>query len=84
MHDPVRLLAVRGTTFVENQRLPHPYALVITVDNLVPPGGLPEPGSCSPIGARASWVLFVFVTEEVPIVLWGGSYSAFLCSNIDQ
>lgn len=81
MHNPIRLLPMRGTTFVENQCLPHANAPRITVDDLVTAGGFPKPGSCCAIGARAGRVFLVLVTKEVPIVLWGGSNFAFLCKE---
>lgn len=79
MHNPIRLLTVRGSSFVKNQRLPQPNPPKPAVYDLIPAGGLPESGRRCPIGPSSCWVFLVFVTEEVPIVLRGGSNLTFLC-----
>ena len=81
MHDPIRFLAMRGSSFVEDQGLPHSNPLPVAVYHLVTASGLPESRGGGSIGAGSGGVLLVFVAEEVPIVLWGGSYLALLCKN---
>lgn len=81
MHDPVRFLAMRSSAFVENQSLPHSNPLAVAVNHLVTASGLPEPCSGGAIGACSGRILLVFVAEEVPVILWSGSYFAFLCTT---
>lgn len=79
MHDPIRLLPMRSSSLVKHKRLSQPNSSKAAVDDLVPACGLPKPGSRCPIGSSSGRVLLVFVTEKVPIVLWGGTYLALLC-----
>ena len=79
MHDPIGLLSMWGSTLVENQCLPHSNSSKATVDNLIAPSGFPEPCCGGAICSCPCGVLLIFVTEEVPIILWSGSYFAFLC-----
>lgn len=79
MHDPIRLLAVRGSPRVENQSLPHSNPFGTGVDDLIPASSLPETDRSGAIRSSACWILLVFMTEEVPIVLWGGSNFALVC-----
>jgi len=78
VHDPVRFLAMWGSSFVENQSLSHSNPLSVAVNDFVAAGGLPESGSGGAVGAGSCGVLLVFVAEEVPIILRSGSYFAFL------
>jgi len=78
MHDPVRFLAMWGSSFVENQSLSHANPLSVAVYDFVTASGLPESRSSGAIGASSCGVLLVFVAEEVPIILRSGSYFAFL------
>lgn len=68
-----------GSTLVKNQRLPHSNSFEAAVDDLIPASGFPEPGSGGAVGSCPGGVLLIFVAEEVPIILWGGPYFAFLC-----
>lgn len=81
MHDPVRLLAMRGSAFVEDERLPHADPFEACVDDLVAPCGLPETGSRCPVGSGSSRILLVLVAEEIPVVLWRGANPAFVCTS---
>ena len=80
MHDPVSLLPVGGSSFVEHKRLPHSDEIVLVVDGLVPPGRLPEPHKRRPISPRARRVLLVLVAEEVPLGLLLIPYPTPLCT----
>lgn len=82
MHDPIGFLAMRCTAFVEDQGLPHSDPLAVAVYDLVPAGGLPESCGRGAVGPGSGGVLLVFVAEEVPVVLWGGSYLALLCKKL--
>ena len=70
VHDPVRLDAVWGTAFVENERLTHAnQGLQFGVDGFVAPCGFPKPFGSSPVGAIASRILLVLPAEEVVVRL---------------
>jgi hypothetical protein len=78
MHDPIRFLAMRGTTFIENKSFSHSNPFSIAIYNFVTACGFPEACSRGAIGSRPGWILLVLVAEEVPIILWSCSYFAFL------
>ena len=80
MHDPVGFLAVGGSPAVENQSLPHSNPPEVAVDDLVPPGRLPESSSRGAVRPCPGRVLFVLVAKEIPVVLRCRTYLAFLCS----
>lgn len=69
VYNPVTLPSIRSSSFVEYKRLPHPYNFGIRKHRLVSPCRLPEPGSSGSIRSSATWVLSIFVTEEVPFTL---------------
>ena len=78
MHYPIRFLAMWCSPFVEHKCLPHTNSRKATVDDLIPASGFPETGSSGTIRSGSRWVLLVFVTKKVPIILRGGSYLALL------
>lgn len=79
MHNPVGLEAMRSSAFVEDESLPHADPPAVAVNHLVTASCLPESGGGCSVSTRPSWVLFVLVAEEIPVVLWGGSDFTFLC-----
>lgn len=79
VHDPVGLLAVRSTAFIEDEGLAHTDPLAAGVYDLVTTGGLPESSSRSTVRSRACWILLVLVAEEIPVILWRRSNPALLC-----
>ena len=84
MHDPVGLLAVRGPSGVEHQRLPQANpraAAAAEEDGLVTAGGLPEAGRRGAVGPRPRRVLLVLVAEEVPLLLRPRPNPASICIN---
>jgi hypothetical protein len=70
MHDPVRFPTIGCSSLVEHQSLSHPYDSVLGKHGLVPSRCLPESGSSGSISPRSSWILLIFVTEEVPLILF--------------
>lgn len=78
VHDPIRLLAMGCSSLVENKGLSHPYPFEAGVDDLITAGGFPKPSSRRTIGTGAGRVFLIFVAEEVPVILWGGSDLALL------
>lgn len=81
MHDPVGFLAVGSSAAVEYESLPHSDAPEVAVDDLVAPGGLPEPGRRRAIRPRPRRIFLVLVAEEVPVVLRRRPYLALLCTQ---
>lgn len=83
MHDPVCLLAMRSTSNVKHQGLPHPYPAgsAEVVNGLVPPRGLPKPHPCSPVRPCPRRVLLVLMAEEIPLVLATRPDSTFICPH---
>ena len=78
MHDPIRLLAMRGTTLVKNKSLSHTNSAGVGVNDFITTSGLPKASSGGAIGASTGGILFIFMTKKVPIVLRSGSDLAFL------
>lgn len=70
MHDPIRLLAVRSSAFIENKCLSHANTFVASVYDLITAGGLPESGGGGSVCPCSGGVFLVLVTEEVPVILW--------------
>ena len=81
MHNPIGFLSMWGSTLVENQRLPHSNSFKAAVDDLISSSGFPEPCCGGAVCSCPCGVLLIFVAEEVPIILWCGSYFAFLCKK---
>lgn len=69
---------MRSSPLVKHKRLSQSNSSNATVDDLVTAGGLPKSGSSCAICSSACWVFLIFVAEEVPIVLRGGTYLALL------
>ena len=84
VHDPIRLLAVGSSAFVEHKSLPHTDPLAVAAYDLVTAGGLPESGSRCTVCASSGRVFLVLVAEEIPIILRCRSYLTLLCKNQHQ
>lgn len=81
MHDPVGLLAMGSTAFVEHKGLPHADPPAVAAYHLITASGLPESSRSCTIGTCSCRVLLVLMAKEVPIILWCGSYFTLLCKN---
>lgn len=79
MHDPIRFLAVRSSTFVENKSLSHPNSTAIAIYDLVAAGCFPKSGRGGSVSSRSRRIFFVLVAKEIPVVLWRCSYFTHLC-----
>ena len=82
MHDPIRLLAMGGAAFVEDEGLSHADPFEAGVDDLITAGGFPETSGGGAVGPGAGGILLVLVTKEIPVILRGGAYSALLCRQV--
>ena len=69
---------MRSSSLVKHKRPSQSDSSNAAVDDLVAAGGLPKPCSGCAIGSSTCRVFLVFVAEEIPIVLWGGTYLALL------
>lgn len=84
MHDPISLLAMRGSPSVEDKGLSHPNLLASVPYALVSSSCLPKPYICCPVSPRACGVLPVFVAEEIPFILRCRSYLTPLCQQEEE
>ena len=79
MHDPIALLTLWSSPFIEHEGLLHPHKVPFPFVNLlIFSCGLPVPRFCCSIGSHPSWVLPILLTEEVPLFL---PYLGFLCTT---
>lgn len=67
--DPIGFLAVGSSTTVKDESLSHTDKFGVEVNGLVPARGFPETGHGGSVSPRPSRILFVFVAEEVPLLL---------------
>lgn len=82
VHNPIGFLSVWGSSFVKHESLPHPDSSEAAAYDLIPARCFPESSGSGTVRPSPCWILLVFVTEEVPIILWGGSYFALLCTKM--
>lgn len=78
MHDPIGLLAMGSSAFVEHKSLPHTDPPAVTAYHLITASGLPESGRSCTVCSCSGGVLLVLMAEEIPIILWCGSYFTLL------
>lgn len=84
MHDPIGLLAMRGSSGVKYEGLSHADSFGITkeMNSFVSPCCFPKSSSCSPVCSRSSWILFILVAKEIPLVLGTRSNSTLIYMQI--
>lgn len=69
MHDPISLLSIRCSSFVEHKGFPHSNKLVLVMNCLVSPSCLPKPGHRSSVCSCSGRILLILMTKEVPFTL---------------
>lgn len=67
-----------SSSLVENQSLPQPNSSKAAIDDLITASGLPKSGCGCTICSSSRRIFLIFMTKEVPIILWGGSNLTFL------
>lgn len=82
MHDPIWLLPIWCSSLVIHQSFSHSNQPKLGVYWLVSSSGFPESSRCCSISSSSSWILFIFVAKQVPLVLFFCSYPTYLCDII--
>ena len=79
MHDPVRLLTIRGSAFIKNQSLSHPNQAMPSIYGLVSSCCFPETCLRCSICACSRLVFLIFVAKNVPFISLFTSYFTQFC-----
>lgn len=78
MHDPIGFLSIWCSSFIEHKSFPHSYEPKFFIYSFVSPCSLPKPCHGCPIRSCPRWILFILVTEEIPLILLLVSDPTFL------
>lgn len=79
MHDPVRFLSIWSSSSIENEGFSHAYKFCLIVHRLVTACCFPKPSQGGSVSSSSCRILFIFVAEEIPLVLLFVSDPTFLC-----